>query len=125
MEITIPVCVSKEDMAQFARLSGDYNPLHTDESFARGKGVAGRVVYGGLLVAYVSRAVGMHLPGRDCIIASLDMQFRNPLFIGEEATLTAQVKSKHDAVRLLDIAIKITAASRTIAAGVAQVLMRK
>jgi 3-oxoacyl-[acyl-carrier protein] reductase len=124
MEITLPVCVSDDDMRRFARLSGDVSPLHTDPTFARSKGYEGIVVYGGLLVSYISRLVGMHVPGRDSVEAGLEVKFANPLYVNENATLSATVKQKHDSVRLLDIAFRIATPTKTVALGVARVLVR-
>jgi acyl dehydratase len=124
MEIASPICVSAEDMRQFAFVSGDYNPLHTDPGFARGKGHADSVVYGALLVAYVSRLVGMQLPGRDCVLAALEVKFSNPLLVNEEATLSAVVKQKHDSVRLMELAFRIATPAKAVAAGVVRVLVR-
>lgn len=124
METALPICVGGQDMRDFARLSGDLNPLHTDPAFARSKGHDGSVVYGALLVAYVSRLVGMHVPGRDCVLAGLEVKFNNPLLVDEPATLSATVKRKHESVRLLEIAFRIATPAKTVAAGVARVLVR-
>jgi acyl dehydratase len=124
MDVVFPICVTDEDMRRFALLSGDLSPLHTDAAFARSKGYEGCVVYGGLLVAYVSRLVGLHMPGRDSVVASLEVKFTNPLFIDENATLSGVVKQKHDSVRLLDIAFRIAAPAKTVALGVVRVLVR-
>ena len=43
----------------FQRISSDFNPLHTDEAFAKSKGFPGRVMYGNILNAFVSHFVGM------------------------------------------------------------------
>lgn len=124
MEIALPIRVTAEDMQQFAHISGDYNPLHTDRAFARSKGHADNVVYGALLIAYVSRLVGMHLPGRDCVLAALDVKFSSPLLVDEEATLSATVKQKHEAVRLVELAFRIATPAKAVAAGIARVLLR-
>ena len=55
--------VSEAEQSSFAVLSGDFNPLHLDSDFAQARGLAGSVVYGGLIVAKVSQVIGMRLPG--------------------------------------------------------------
>ena len=124
METELSVCVSDDDMRGFAQLSGDFNPLHTDPAFARSKGHGGSVVYGALLLAYVSRLVGMHVPGRDCVLTGLDVTLSNALLVNENATLSAVVKQKHDSVRLLEIAFRVATPAKTVAVGVARVLVR-
>ncbi|MBI2236375.1 MAG: (R)-hydratase [Magnetospirillum sp.] len=116
----LPFRVSAEDMDAFARLSGDFNPLHTDDAFARASGFAGRVVYGGLLVAQVSRLLGMELPGRDGVWIGLKMDFRAPLFIDEAADLEAIVDRVSEAVALVRLKLSIRAGERLIATGSAE-----
>ena len=123
MGVSLAFAITTEDMTAFAVLSGDYNPLHRDEAFARSKGFDGPLVYGALLVAQVSRLVGMHLPGRDCLWTGLKMDFHQPLMVGENAVIQAVVKTKSDAVQMLKLALKIEAGDRTIAKGSAEVLL--
>ena len=82
------------------------------------------LVNGALLVAYVTRLVGMHLPGRDCVLVGLKVKFSNPLFVDEPAMLSAKVKHKHDSVRLLEIAFRIATPAKRVAVGAARVLVR-
>lgn len=120
MAIRLPFVVADEDMAAFARLSGDFNPLHQDPAFARDRGFAGRVVYGGLLVAQVSRLLGMHIPGRDGVWTGLKIDFRAPLMVGEPAWLDAEIARLSEAVRLVRVKFAIAAGDRQIASGTAE-----
>jgi acyl dehydratase len=113
----LPFRIAAADMDAFARLSGDVNPLHTDDAFAQGRGFPGRVVYGGLLVAQVSRLLGMELPGRDGVWMGLRMDFRAPLHIDEDAVLEAVVDRVSEAVRLVRLKLTIRAGERLIATG--------
>src|SRR5688572_30479947 len=83
--------IDDQHMRAFAVLSGDFNPLHADDDFARSKGFEGRVVYGGLLIAKISELIGMRLPGRNSVWASLSVDFLKPLYVGEHAELEAEV----------------------------------
>lgn len=116
----LPFRVSAADMADFARLSGDLNPLHTDDAYAKARGFAGRVVYGALLVAQISRLLGMEMPGRDGIWAGLKLDFRAPLYIDEDAVLEAVVDRVSEAVSLLRLKIAIRAGDRLIATASAE-----
>jgi len=51
--------ITLEDMSSFSIISGDYNPLHIDNKFAIDKGFEGVVVYGGLIIAKISKLIGM------------------------------------------------------------------
>jgi 3-hydroxybutyryl-CoA dehydratase len=116
--------IAAEEMEMFAALSGDRNPLHSDADYAQARGFAGPVVYGGLLAAKVSRLVGMELPTQDCIWTHLDIDFRGPLYVGEPATLAAEVVEVSEAVRAARIRFRIEAAAgrRLVARGTAELV---
>ena len=75
----------------FAALSGDYSPLHMDDSFAKSRGLKGRVVHGIFLAGYLSRIVGMHLPGENAILQSVNVQFVAPAYIDDKVVIKASV----------------------------------
>ena len=91
--------ISQHDMDQFAALSGDHNPIHQDPAFAAQQGFDGCVVYGGLIVAQVSRMLGMVIPGRFGLWTGLNVQFRKPLYVGEGALLILAVDIKSEAAK--------------------------
>jgi len=113
--------ISADQMRQFAELSGDHNPLHCETAFAAARHHPGVVVYGGLLVAQVSRLIGMQLPGRDALWTGLDIDFVRPLYVGERAELEAEVTHLSTAVRALELRFRIRRSDQTIAKGTAQV----
>src|SRR5580692_9299033 len=88
----LALCFSLDDLRRFAELSGDRNPLHLDGSFARSRGFAREVVYGGLIHAQLSRMIGMILLGRDALWISSRIDFREPLLVDEPAELAATVR---------------------------------
>jgi acyl dehydratase len=90
-----------EDVDLFARLSGDFNPLHVDATYAKQTEFGRRVVHGMFLAALFSRLVGMHLPGRRCLYLSQTLDFSQPVFIGDEVEVSGRVIGKQDATRTL------------------------
>jgi 3-hydroxybutyryl-CoA dehydratase len=120
---SVAFTVSAQEMRQFAELSGDFNPLHTDDVFARQKGYAGVVVYGALLVAKVSQLIGMQLPGRDSVWASLALDFRRPLYVGQEAEVEGSVTSVHEATRLIELSLVLRSNGKVLAKGKAEVVL--
>jgi len=106
-------CIDDADMLRYAELSGDRNPLHLDADFARSRGFRDRVVYGGLLIAQVSRMIGMHLPGRDAIWNGLRIDFRGPLYVGETARLEAEITHHSEAVRALELRFRLSREAET------------
>jgi 3-hydroxybutyryl-CoA dehydratase len=100
--------VSADDLDRFIELSGDRNPLHADRSFARARGFADRVVHGAYLSALVSRLVGVHLPGQNCILHSINLQFKSPLLVESEVLVQAVVEQLSEAVQAAILKVSIT-----------------
>lgn len=83
----------------FQICSGDKNPLHTNEGFAKGKGFKECVMYGNILNGFVSYFIGMLLPTPEVIIHSQDIVFKNPVFLNDELDFTATVEDMSDVVQ--------------------------
>lgn len=95
--------VTLEMMEAFRRLSGDENPLHTNEEFARAHGFTDCVVYGMLTASLYSRLAGMYLPGERCLLQSVHTDFLHPVYIGDILNVTGGVTEKNDSVHQIVI----------------------
>jgi acyl dehydratase len=98
--------VTREVYENFQLCSGDMNPLHTDETFAREKGFQGCVMYGNILNAFISHFVGMCLPTPHVMIQSQDINFHKPLFLNDEITLQASIDTVSEAVNIINYKLK-------------------
>lgn len=125
MVICEELLFSELDVEEFARLSGDYNPLHTSAEFARRSGFSGAVVHGALIVAKISKIIGMHLPGRNSVWTSLNLTFERPLIVGCPASLTATVAFVSEAASMVDLAIEVRSDNMRLAKGRAEVVVRQ
>lgn len=76
---------------RYAGASGDFNPIHLDDEFARSVGLPGRILHGLWTMAQVARAQG---PGLD--LRSLSVQFRGTGVPEEEITVTSEVREERD-----------------------------
>jgi 3-hydroxybutyryl-CoA dehydratase len=114
---------TRAELLQFAELSGDRNPLHLDPVFPRERGFSREIVYAGLIFARLSGLLGMRLPGRDGVWISSNLDFPNPLYVDEEAELTAEIIELSDAVRTVTLRIRVRAGSRVIVRGTALVTL--
>jgi 3-oxoacyl-[acyl-carrier protein] reductase len=72
--------ITDVDIAAFAELSCDRNPLHTNVEYARHTNYGARIVHGAFQVGLVSAMAGMYLPGRDVVVGSFQCRFPAPLF---------------------------------------------
>jgi acyl dehydratase len=93
--------VTAEEVDAFARLSGDFNPLHLDDAFGREHGFRGRVVHGALVSAFISRILGTELPGPGCLWLSQSMRFTRPVYISEPIEVVVRVIHKSESLRTL------------------------
>ena len=75
----------------FLAVSGDDNPLHTDEAYAKAQGFQGRVLYGMCTAALYSTLAGVYLPGKYCLLERVDSKFVRPVFAGDVLTVTGTV----------------------------------
>ncbi|SVA49181.1 uncharacterized protein METZ01_LOCUS102035, partial [marine metagenome] len=87
----------------FANISGDFNPLHMDEQYAKTTQFKGRVCHGMLLTSFFSRLIGMYIPGKFSLYFSQSLNFRAPCFIGDEVTITGTVTEKHNSTKMLTL----------------------
>ncbi|MAG23200.1 MAG: hypothetical protein CMM09_03890 [Rhodospirillaceae bacterium] len=98
--------VEVAEIESFADLSGDRNPLHMDGAYARERGFADRVAHGFLLGAKVSALIGMFLPGRRCLLMEENLNFPNPVYPGDEVTLSGEVVDTHTDHALVSLKIR-------------------
>lgn len=75
--------ITEEDLSHFIAITGDTNPLHVDESFAKQTFFAQRIAHGMLSASLFSTLVGMHIPGIGAIYKSQTLEFLLPVFIGD------------------------------------------
>jgi 3-hydroxybutyryl-CoA dehydratase len=81
--------VTEADIVLFAGITGDTNPVHLDEEFARPTMFKGRIAHGMLTAGFVSTVFGTKLPGPGCIYMSQTLKFKAPVRIGD--TVKARV----------------------------------
>jgi 3-oxoacyl-[acyl-carrier protein] reductase len=99
--------ITAEDVAAFARLSGDHNALHIDDEFAARTEFGQRVVHGFLHASLLSTLVGMKLPGRGALYVSQGIEFTKPVFIGDTVEARATVEKIDRDTRLVTLRTEI------------------
>ncbi|NNL05774.1 MAG: MaoC family dehydratase [Xanthomonadales bacterium] len=83
--------LSQDDVNVFAELSGDINPAHLDEDFARTTRLKTPVVHGALTASLISAVLGCRLPGPGCLYVRQEVNFRAPVRPGDTVTARATV----------------------------------
>jgi 3-hydroxybutyryl-CoA dehydratase len=84
--------VTESDIQKFGEVSGDMNPAHFDEEWARTTMFKGRIAHGVLSASYISTVLGMKMPGPGTIFMSLTTRFKAPVRIGDTVTATCTVR---------------------------------
>lgn len=80
-----------DEVMAFAELSLDMNPIHLDESYAEHSRFGRRIVHGFLVGSLISAVFGTQLPGEGAIYLHQEMNFKRPVFHGDEITATVTV----------------------------------
>ena len=99
--------ITQEMQDMFLNISGDNNPLHVNEDYAKSKGFGGNVVYGMLTASFYSTLVGTLLPGKKCLFQEADIKFHKPVYIGDTLEISGECIDKNDTFKRLTIKARI------------------
>ena len=83
--------IEESDVLGFAANSGDFNPLHVDPTFAQHSRYAQRIVHGAFQIGLASALIGMHLPGRDVLLGSVNARFLSPLYFPSRVRVSGEI----------------------------------
>ena len=100
--------VTADDVKTFAELTGDYNPLHFDESFVAKTRFGRLVVQCGLTTGLLHALVAMDMPGPGTVFLNQNWQFTAPVFIGDTITAEAEVLEVHETKPVTKLKIVVT-----------------
>ncbi|MFQ5620729.1 MAG: MaoC family dehydratase [Candidatus Nanoarchaeia archaeon] len=93
-------CTISDDMVRdFAKLSGDYNPIHVDDEFAKKSLFKNRIAHGLLTIA-ASSPYFFELCGYNYVLVNIDLAFLKPVYIGETFSTTVRILEKLEKQRL-------------------------
>jgi 3-hydroxybutyryl-CoA dehydratase len=84
--------VTDRDIQMFGEATGDLNPVHFDEDYARATVFRGRVAHGALTIGFISAVIGMRLPGAGTIFVSARTDFKAPVRIGKTVVTICTVR---------------------------------
>ncbi|MFA5006749.1 MAG: MaoC family dehydratase [Candidatus Izemoplasmatales bacterium] len=83
---------TEADVAGFAAVSGDHNPAHMDEAYAKDTVFGARIVHGMLVGSLFSAILGTELPGLGSIYTHQTLKFTKPVYLGDAVTATVTVR---------------------------------
>ena|SRR3989338_6898512 len=113
--------ITMKDVLDFAKLSGDFNPLHIDGDFGKKSQFKTNLAHGMLASSLFSTLVGMHCPGEKSLYISQTLNFKLPIYPNEQLTVRGTVISKNDSTRLITLKTEILKDGKTAVSGEAKV----
>lgn len=99
--------LTHDHVKNFAEISGDYNPLHFDETFVAATRFGKLVVQGGLTTGLLHALVAMDMPGPGTVFLSQNWKFTAPVYIGDTITAQARILSIHPEKPVTQLGVEI------------------
>ena len=90
--ISIEHVVSSEDIEKFSEISGDKNPIHLNDEYAKNTSFGRRIAHGMFTASFFSGIFGTKLPGPGCLYVSQTLKFKRPVFVGDRVVAEVVVK---------------------------------
>lgn len=94
MSASFTKTISETDVYLFAGISGDFNPMHLNEEFAKMTPFGTRIAHGALPQSLIAPVLGMKLPGLGTVIPEITVRFRKPTYFGDTITAIGEVVEK-------------------------------
>jgi 3-hydroxybutyryl-CoA dehydratase len=99
--------ITDSDIFKFAGLTGDFNPVHIDNEFAKETPFKERIAHGLLTGSLISTVLGMKLPGPNSIYLSQNFKFTAPVKIGDTVKATVEVVEKRDEKKIIKLKTQV------------------
>ena len=112
--------VTEEDVRAFSKISGDYNPIHLDDEFAKSSIFGERIIHGMLTASHISASL-YNFPGPGWIYVSQSLQFRAPVRISDIISTRVKVKNCIPGKNLVDLSTECTVDDLVVLTGTATV----
>jgi 3-hydroxybutyryl-CoA dehydratase len=94
MNASFTKTITETDVYLFAGISGDFNPMHVNEEFAKSTPFGTRIAHGALPQCLIAPVLGTKLPGLGTIALEIMARFRAPTYFGDTVTASAEVTEK-------------------------------
>ena len=104
-EASFSKTITETDVYLFAGISGDFNPIHVNEEFAKHTPFKTRIAHGALPQSLIAPVLGMKLPGLGTVAVEINCRFEAPTFFGDTITAKARVKEKLEDKRWVRMAL--------------------
>lgn len=83
--------ITDSDIKGFAGISGDRNPVHLDDCYAKNTRYKKRIAHGMMTASFFSALFGTKLPGQGCLYVAQSLKFKRPVYVDDTVTATIEV----------------------------------
>src|SRR4026207_214873 len=116
--------IEQADIDAFANVTGDHNPVHVDEEFAKTTRFGRRIAHGMLTASLISAVLANKLPGEGSVYLGQTLQFVAPVFPGDEITARVTVKEVREDKPIVKLeTVCVNQRGETVIRGEASVLL--
>ena len=122
-QATVEKTFTQADVEAFSAISGDVNPIHLNEDYARGTRFGARLVHGFLAASLISAVLGTKLPGPGAIYAKQSLKFRAPVYPGEKLQAMVTVTAWDGATGRLNVTTEVRKGDVVAITGEAELVM--
>lgn len=122
-QIEMTRSVSQHDVQEFARITGDTNPVHLDEDYAATTSFGQTIAHGMLTAGFISAAIGTQLPGPGCIYLEQHLKFKAPVYIGSTVTTRITITDINVRRRRLTLKTECFSQDKLVVTGEATIMI--
>lgn len=124
MAATYGKTITEADIVMFSGVTGDHNPLHVNEDYAKSTRFGGRIAHGMLTGSLISTVLGTRLPGPGCVYLSQDLKFLAPVKPGDTVTAKAVITDIVPEKRRITCQTTASIGSTVVCEGEARMMVR-
>ena len=115
--------ISDADVKAFAGISGDHNPVHLSEEYAKNSRFKNRIAHGLLTASFFSAIFGTKLPGEGCVYAGQHLQFKKPVYLGDTVVAKVTVIAIDVLKKRVTFETVCTVKNRVVTTGTAEIFI--